>query len=84
MKMDSSQESGVRSQKGKAGSGGGGQAQLRVVCSWCGKVMAVGDAPSPVSHSICEPCVLARFGPEMAREVREMAARRGQLAEAVA
>ena len=29
---------------------------LRVVCSWCQSVLVVGDAPEPVSHTICPRC----------------------------
>lgn len=31
-------------------------AQLRVVCAWCGRVIAAGDAPEPVSHGMCPRC----------------------------
>jgi len=31
---------------------------IQVVCAWCGKFMSEkeGDAPYPVSHSICPDC----------------------------
>jgi hypothetical protein len=29
---------------------------LRLVCSWCQRVMREGDAPTPVSSGICHAC----------------------------
>ena len=29
---------------------------LRCVCSYCGILLRVGDAPEPISHGICRVC----------------------------
>jgi len=42
--------------------------EMRVVCCGCGAVMEAGDAPEPVSHGICRPCVY-RLYPDMAHAV---------------
>jgi phage FluMu protein Com len=31
--------------------------RLREVCAWCNKLMAEGDAPTPISHGCCPTCM---------------------------
>jgi hypothetical protein len=29
---------------------------LRTVCAWCLVILDTGDAPTPVSHGLCDEC----------------------------
>lgn len=39
---------------------------MKIICAWCGGVIADGPADSPVSHGICFPCAL-EVGAAMAK-----------------